>query len=101
TSSQSGLEFGGAGSDEVTLLQGCSDGQVLAWDDSNNIWECATGGGGGGSSVWSDLTNPTGNLSLSLGTNTTTFASTATTTNPWTFTADSLTTGVANDLSVD
>lgn len=47
TFSSSGLEVA---SDGLTLLKGCSDGQVLKWDDVTDIrWECAadaTGGGG-------------------------------------------------------
>jgi hypothetical protein len=42
TSSRSGLEFGDTGSNELTLLQGCSDNQVLAWNDSTNVWECSS-----------------------------------------------------------
>ncbi|MEX0621369.1 MAG: hypothetical protein WD187_00005, partial [Candidatus Woykebacteria bacterium] len=46
----SGLEFGGAGSDKLTLLQGCSEGHVLKWDnDTDGRWECqadATGTSG-------------------------------------------------------
>src|SRR5690606_13887186 len=51
TSSQSGLEFGGTGSDELTLLQGCSDGEVLAWNDTDNVWECATDSTGSGAAT--------------------------------------------------
>ncbi len=43
TSSGSGLI---ARSDGVGLLQGCSDGQVLAWVESTDTWDCATPGGG-------------------------------------------------------
>ena len=32
TSSNSGLEFAGSGSDELSLLQGCANGQGLAWN---------------------------------------------------------------------
>ena len=42
TSSNSGLELAGDSSDQLALLQGCSDAQVLSWDETNNIWECAT-----------------------------------------------------------
>jgi hypothetical protein len=41
TSSYSGLEFGGASSDKLTLLQGCADGETLKYTDSNG-WACAT-----------------------------------------------------------
>ncbi len=41
-SSRSGLEFGDTGSNELTLLQGCGDGQILKWDDATDVrWECA------------------------------------------------------------
>ncbi|MDE2026023.1 MAG: MerR family DNA-binding transcriptional regulator, partial [Patescibacteria group bacterium] len=47
TSSNSGLEVA---SDGVSLLRGCSDSQVLTWNGTSHIWQCAnqTGGGGGG-----------------------------------------------------
>ena len=48
TSSISGFEFQGAGSNELTMLQGCADSEILAWDDTNTIWECATVNGVGG-----------------------------------------------------
>ncbi len=51
TSSNSGLEVGSAG---LTLLKGCTDGQLLEYTDAGG-WACAaddTGGGGGGSSNW-------------------------------------------------
>ncbi len=38
TSSGSGLEVLSSG---LTLLQGCDNGQVLKWNESNNSWECA------------------------------------------------------------
>ena len=37
TSSDSGLEFL---NNELTLLRGCSDGQVLVWDETNDEWDC-------------------------------------------------------------
>ncbi len=46
--SNSGLEFQGAGSNELTLLQGCADTEILAWDNTTNEWECATVSGVGG-----------------------------------------------------
>ncbi|QQR78760.1 MAG: hypothetical protein IPJ68_00530 [Candidatus Moraniibacteriota bacterium] len=42
TSSNSGLEFSGAGSDELSLLQGCANGQGISWNDATNVWECAS-----------------------------------------------------------
>ena len=43
TSSGSGLESLTGG---LSLLQGCSDGQVLAWVESTGLWTCTTSGGG-------------------------------------------------------
>src|SRR6185369_5717987 len=48
TSSRSGLEFGGASSDQLTLLQGCADAEILAWNDSGNTWGCTAVSGIGG-----------------------------------------------------
>ncbi|MDO8269396.1 MAG: MerR family transcriptional regulator, partial [Candidatus Levybacteria bacterium] len=44
-SSFSGLEFGGA-SNELTLLQGCGNGEVLKFNTGTNVWECASDTGG-------------------------------------------------------
>lgn len=44
TSSGSGLELVSAG---LTLLQGCSDGQILQWTEATDLWGCATVGGTG------------------------------------------------------
>lgn len=46
TNSASGLEFI---SGEISVLQGCADGEILKWQESNDTWRCATDGGGGGS----------------------------------------------------
>jgi hypothetical protein len=46
TSSGSGFEILSSG---LTLLQGCSDAQILKWTESTDLWGCAadaTGGGG-------------------------------------------------------
>ncbi len=43
TSSGSGLIVR---SDGIGLLQGCTDGQVLAWVESTDTWDCATASGG-------------------------------------------------------
>ncbi|MCH8748793.1 MerR family DNA-binding transcriptional regulator, partial [Patescibacteria group bacterium] len=51
TSSNSGLEFQGSSTDELTMLQGCSDTQVLKWDDTNKIWECAADAGASSASL--------------------------------------------------
>jgi hypothetical protein len=44
----SGLEIAGADWNDLALLQGCADGEVLAWDEPNDYWECATDAGGAG-----------------------------------------------------
>jgi hypothetical protein len=51
TSSNSGLEFQGAGSNELTLLQGCSNNDVLAWVDASNAWACTSVGGVGAGDI--------------------------------------------------
>ncbi len=48
TSSNSGLEFQGVGSDSLALLQGCSNGQVLSWNETTSVWECNSVSGMGG-----------------------------------------------------
>ncbi len=45
TSSGSGLEILAGG---ITLLQGCSDGQVLKWNETSDTWGCAADAGGTG-----------------------------------------------------
>ncbi|NBS41489.1 hypothetical protein EBS80_02410, partial [bacterium] len=40
-SSDSGLEFQGAGNDKLTLLQGCTADQILKWNDGASTWGCA------------------------------------------------------------
>src|SRR5262249_26713010 len=47
-SSRSGLELNiGAGSKpQLSLLQGCSNGQVLKWDSVNGVWACGSDIGG-------------------------------------------------------
>jgi hypothetical protein len=42
TSSGSGLEVLASG---VTLLQGCSDGQILKWNETSDVWACNTDNG--------------------------------------------------------
>ena len=62
TSNQAGLEFGGAGSDEVGLLQGCADGEVLKWVNSTTSWDCSADVGSNPLSIASpaELTIATG-----------------------------------------
>ncbi len=71
--SNSGLEFQGAGSNELTLLQGCANLEVLAWDDTTMEWECTaisgtgvvTGSGTTGQvTYWSGTTTLTGENQL-------------------------------------
>ncbi len=40
--SNSGLEFQGAGSNELAIIQGCSNGQGISWDDTTNLWQCTS-----------------------------------------------------------
>jgi len=49
TESFSGLEFQGS-TNQLALLQGCTNGQVLKWDDTNSLWACNNdvGGSSGG-----------------------------------------------------
>ena len=48
TSSNSGLEFQGAGSNELGLLQGCADNEVLSWNETTSVWACSSVSGVGG-----------------------------------------------------
>ncbi len=75
TSSRSGLEFGGASSNELTLLQGCTNNDMLLWDDSNNQWACGTVSGAGGIdgagaanrvAYWSDNNTLTSNANFTF-----------------------------------
>jgi len=45
--STSGLEFGGAGDNQLTLLQGCNANDVLKWSETNSRWECQADVSGG------------------------------------------------------
>lgn len=56
TDSASGLEFVGG---KLSLLRGCSDTQVLAWDEDNDEWACAAASSG--SSISFDKENDTTN----------------------------------------
>ncbi len=60
TSTRSGLEFGDTGSDELTLLQGCSANNVMQWNEGTGFWECGAGGSTNSFETWNtDLgTNP-------------------------------------------
>ena len=48
TSSYSGLEFQGSSTNQLSLLQGCANNEVLSWNDSSNVWQCASVSGVGG-----------------------------------------------------
>lgn len=61
TSSGSGLAIR---SDGVGLLQGCNDGQVLAWVESTDTWDCSTPSGGGANTALSNIAST--NLSAAL-----------------------------------
>jgi excisionase family DNA binding protein len=83
----------------VSLID-CTSGQILKYNGSNQ-WACAADatGGGGGSSVWSDLTDPTANLALNMNEFTTNF--TWDTNNVTAGGFDGLTLGVKNDAATD
>ncbi len=49
SSNQSGMEFGGAGSDKLGLLRGCSLNQLLKFNTTGGLWECAVDNDSGGS----------------------------------------------------
>jgi hypothetical protein len=66
TNSNSGLEFQGALNDQLTLLQGCSNGQILAWDSTLKVWKCSSITGSGVVSG----SGTSGNLAVWNGTNT-------------------------------
>ncbi len=46
TTSDSGLEFVGG---DLTVLRGCTNNQILKWDEATDQWECAADVGAGGS----------------------------------------------------
>ncbi len=79
----------------AVTAQGSTNNCLLSAGSGTPTWgSCATGG-----AVWSDLTNPTANLSLSNSTYTTTFTTGATTQTFWTMTGTSFTTGELLDLT--
>lgn len=55
TSSGSGLQLLSSG---LTLLQGCSDGQILKWTEATDLWGCAADGGGAGATAYDDIGDP-------------------------------------------
>ncbi|MBI2439304.1 MAG: hypothetical protein HYV45_01730, partial [Candidatus Moranbacteria bacterium] len=65
TSSNSGLEFAGGSSNELTLLQGCANGQGISWNDTTNVWECGSFSSGiSGSGTSGHVTYWSGSSSL-------------------------------------
>jgi len=78
TSNNSGLEFQGAGSDLLTLLQGCSDTEVLKWTEASSLWGCAPDAGGTNPLTIAspeELTLATGSATLAGSANTLTYHS--------------------------
>jgi hypothetical protein len=58
TASNSGLEFAGASSDQLALLQGCANGQLLKWTATGGTWGCANDNdSGAGTAAWEGLVN--------------------------------------------
>ena len=53
TGSPSGLEVV---SDELTLLQGCADNEILKWDETEDDWNCEVDAGG--NTAWDDIADP-------------------------------------------
>ena len=53
TASFSGLELRGTANNQLTMLQGCKDAQILKWDSATNggQWYCADDIGGTGSGI--------------------------------------------------
>lgn len=51
TTSASGLEFE---SEELTMLQGCADGEILKWEETTDTWDCAADTGGSATPGGSD-----------------------------------------------
>ena len=62
TSSFSGLEFQGGGT-QLALLQGCTNGEVMGWNDTSGVWQC-TGQGGLSGGTTGYATYWTGTASL-------------------------------------
>ena len=48
TSSFSGLQFSGSLNNQLSLLQGCADSEVLSWNNAAKVWQCASVSGVGG-----------------------------------------------------
>jgi hypothetical protein len=63
TSSGSGLELLSGG---LAMLQGCSDGQILKWNETTDVWACAADSTGG-SPALSSILAATGTNSINNG----------------------------------
>ncbi|MBP6912351.1 MAG: hypothetical protein KBB86_00260, partial [Candidatus Pacebacteria bacterium] len=64
TSSGSGMEVLSTG---LALIQGCSDTQILKWNETTDTWDCSTdvsGGGGGATTALDNLAGVAINTSL-------------------------------------
>ncbi len=65
TSSGSGLEVLSSG---LTMLQGCSNGQVLKWNESTDVWECSADSTGGSPSFDTIATGTNTTATMTVGT---------------------------------
>lgn len=63
TSSGSGHELLSSG---LTLLQGCSDGQILKWTESTDLWGCAADANSGSATAWDVIGDPSGDGSIAF-----------------------------------
>lgn len=77
TESDSGLELIDS---FVTLLRGCSDNEILKWDEAADDWNCEADGGGGSATAYDDITDPDSDTQIAFGTNNNAWTSTSTAT---------------------
>lgn len=56
TSSNSFLELGGTGGNQIGLLQGCSNNEIPKWVEGSSVWNCAADVSGG-TPEWESLVN--------------------------------------------
>jgi len=86
---------------DITLESGQSI--TLWYDTTSDRWRSTSklSSGGAGSAAWSDITAPSGNLSLAHGSNTTAFTfNSVTTSSAFSMSSSSLSSGILLDLSV-
>ena len=57
TSSGSGLEVLASG---VTLLQGCADSEILKWNETTDVWACASDSTGASNNIFETINAPSG-----------------------------------------